>query len=135
MGTTMKPSSKRKARKRSGSVNETAYLLRSPANAKRLPHCIKHTYQSDLLVELKNTKRALAYLRAALEETDVPEVFLVALRNVAEARGISKLAREAHMNREHLYRLLSKHGNPSLGSLSAILAALGIKLSLKHHAA
>ena len=93
------------------------------------------TYRADLLEALKNPREALAYLKAALEETDAPEVFLVALRNVAEARGITRLAREAHMNREHLYRLLSKRGDPSLGSLSAILAALGLKLSLKHRAA
>ena len=51
------------------------------------------------------------YLKASLEEGDMPEVFLMALRNVAEARGISKLARNAHLNRENLYKMLSKEGN------------------------
>jgi probable addiction module antidote protein len=93
------------------------------------------TYHEDLINSLRDPHEAIAYLRAALDETDAPEVFLVALRNVAEARGMSKLAREAHLNREHLYDLLSKNGNPELSSLYAILSALGYKLSVTFRAA
>lgn len=88
------------------------------------------SYHKDLIESLKDSEEAVGYLRAALEESDMPEVFLVALRNVAEARGISKLARDTHLNRENLYRMLSKQGNPELGSLYAILDALGLKLSI-----
>ena len=89
------------------------------------------SYHQDLIDSLKEPEEAVGYLRSALEENDMPEVFLVALRNVAEARGISKLARDTHLNRENLYKMLSKQGNPELGSLYAILDALGLKLSIE----
>lgn len=80
---------------------------------------------------LKDPDEAVEYLKACLEEADMPELFLVALRDVAEARGISQLARDAHLNRENLYKILSKKGNPKLESLYAILDALGLKLSVE----
>jgi len=91
----------------------------------------KNNYEEDLIESLKDPKEAIAYLQAALEESDMPEVFLLALRRIAEARGISNLAQEAHLNRENLYRLLSKEGNPELDSLYAILDALGFKFSVE----
>ena len=89
------------------------------------------TYHEDLIERLKDSEYAVEYLKAALEENDMPKVFLVALKNVAEARGISQLARDAHLNRANLYKALSKKGNPELGSLYAILNALGLKLSIE----
>jgi probable addiction module antidote protein len=53
------------------------------------------------------------------------------LKDVANAKGISKLACEAGMNREHLYKILSTQGNPELKSLSSILRTLGLRLSVK----
>lgn len=88
-------------------------------------------YHEDLVESLKDPEEAIGYLRAALEESDVPEVFLVALRNVAEARGMTRLAREARLNRENLYKILSSRGNPELSSLYALLDALGLKLSIE----
>jgi probable addiction module antidote protein len=57
-------------------------------------------------------------------------VFLLALRDVAEARGISVLAGQAQLNRENLYRMLSESGNPQLGSLTAVLDALDLRLAV-----
>ena len=60
------------------------------------------------------------------------EVFLLALRNVAEAQGgVAKLADKANLNRENLYRMLSERGNPELQSLDAILHALGFPLAIE----
>jgi probable addiction module antidote protein len=87
-------------------------------------------YRKHLMDSLQDPKEALEYLQAALEEKDMPDLFLVALRNVAEARGIGSIAREAQLNRENLYRILSKKGNPRFSSLYAILDALGLKLSV-----
>lgn len=91
------------------------------------------SYREDLIESLKDPDEAVGYLKACLEERDMPEVFLAALRDVAEARGIgmSQLARDANLNREGLYTMLSKQGNPELGSLYAILDALGLKLSVE----
>lgn len=91
----------------------------------------KTKYHDDLIESLKDTEEAVAYLKAALAESDMPEVFLLALRNVAEAKGFTQLARESNLNRENLYKLLSDNGNPELSSLYAILDALGLKLSVE----
>jgi len=86
-------------------------------------------YKSGLLKRLADPEYALGYLNAALEDGD-QEVFLLALRDVAEARGVSQLAREAQLNRENLYRMLSPNGNPQLSSLTALLRSLGLRLAI-----
>jgi probable addiction module antidote protein len=85
----------------------------------------------DLLDEdLQDPAEAAAYLDACLEGGD-PNVFLIALRDVARARGgIAKLAENTSLNREHLYRMLSENGNPELRSLELLLDALGFRLSI-----
>jgi probable addiction module antidote protein len=90
------------------------------------------TYQEHLDEVLRDDEEAVAYLNAAPAEDD-PEVFLLALRDVARARegGLAALAEAAHVNREHLYRMLSKNGNPELRSLEALLDALGFRLSVE----
>jgi probable addiction module antidote protein len=79
---------------------------------------------------LSDPREASAYLDAALEDGD-PGLFLHALQNVARARGMSKVAEQAGLNRESLYRMLSKRGNPELRSLNNVLHALGLKLSVQ----
>ncbi|MBI4042752.1 MAG: putative addiction module antidote protein [Deltaproteobacteria bacterium] len=88
-------------------------------------------YQEYLIESLKDPKEAAAYLNAALEEEDMPELFLLSLRNVADAHGVQWLAEETHLNRENLYRMLSKKGNPVLSSLYEVLGALGLKLAIE----
>jgi probable addiction module antidote protein len=88
-------------------------------------------YQDSLIESLKDPGEAVEYLKAALDESDMPEVFLLALRNVAEAQGIAHLSRETALNRENLYKMLSKNGNPTLSSLYIILDALGMKLTVE----
>ena len=93
----------------------------------------KNSYQEDLIESLKNPKEAAAYLNAAIEEGD-RELFLLALRNIAEAQGgISAVAEKAHLNRENLYRMLSKRGNPEIKSLMTLLRAMGLELTVKVH--
>lgn len=88
------------------------------------------SYDDYLIRSLKNPKRAAAYLNAALEDED-PRVFLLALRYVAEARGgMGAAAAKSSLNRESLYRMLSKKGNPSLQSLGALLSSLGFRLAV-----
>ncbi len=88
------------------------------------------SYQQDLLEFLKNPRAAVAYLNAALEDGD-EKAFLLALRNVMEARGgLSKFSRLSKINRVSLYRMLSKEGNPEWGSIMALLQALGVQFHL-----
>jgi probable addiction module antidote protein len=87
-------------------------------------------YKPTLLEGLKDPKEAAEYLNAALEEKE-PEFFLLALRNVAEAHGIKKLAEDAQLNRESMYRMLSEQGNPQLSSLTSILKEVGLRLAIE----
>jgi len=88
-------------------------------------------YQDELIKSLKDPKEASAYLNAALEEKD-KAVFLMALRNVAEAfGGLARISKRAHLNRESLYRMLSKKGNPEITSLEAVLESIGLRLAVE----
>jgi len=92
-------------------------------------------YHDELIESLKKRKDADLYLRIAMEEYheegDV-EALLVALRNIAEARGgMSKLAEKTHLNRQNLYNVLSKKGNPTLDTFELILKGLGYRLAIQ----
>jgi len=87
-------------------------------------------YADGLKAQLSDPEEAVAYLNAALEEND-QEIFLLALRDVAEARGFSQLAKDTQLNRENLYRMLSNKGNPQLASLNALLRSLGLRLAVE----
>ena len=57
---------------------------------------------------------------------------MLALRHIAQARGgIAVIARKSKLTREATYRMLSVTGNPELRSLTAILGAAGLRLSVK----
>ncbi len=89
------------------------------------------TYQEDLIEALKDPREAAAYLSAAIEDGD-REVFLLALRNVAEAQGgMAALARKTHMNRESLYRMLSSRGNPEIRSILTLLSSMRLKVKIE----
>ena len=82
-----------------------------------------------LLEELEQPEAAAQYLNAAFE--DSPKMFLLALRQVAEARRMSAVARRAKLSRENLYRTLSKSGNPRLDTLNAVLRVLGLEIAIR----
>ena len=87
-------------------------------------------YHPELIKALRDPREAVEYLNAALEDGD-PEVFLLALRDIAEAQGgVAEVAEAAKLNRENLYRMLSNRGNPELRSLDALLHALGFRLAI-----
>ncbi len=87
-------------------------------------------YKEHLLEQLQDPEEAAAYLNAALHDDD-PHVFLLALRDIAEAQGgMSWLANVADLNRESLYRTLSLRGNPRFFNLLAVLDAVGLKLTI-----
>jgi probable addiction module antidote protein len=80
----------------------------------------------------KNRAFATEYLKAAMEDTEEPQVLLIALRHVAEARGgIAKVAKAAGIERESLYRALSPRGNPRLSTLFAVTKAMGLTLTVE----
>jgi probable addiction module antidote protein len=79
----------------------------------------------------KDPDFAAEYLKGALEDTDEPRVLLIALRYLAQAQGIAKIAKAAGVERESLYRALSSNGNPRLSTLFAVAKAVGLKLTVE----
>ncbi|QPB24860.1 addiction module antidote protein [Rhizobium sp. 007] len=75
-----------------------------------------------------------AFLTEAMETGDA-KFIASALGVVARAKGMSKIARETGLAREHLYKSLSEDGNPTLGTTLAVMKALGFQLATKHHVA
>lgn len=92
-------------------------------------------WQDYLKESLDDPEDALMYLEIAISEYEQDgdrEAFLLALRNVADAQGgLGALSERTGLNREHLYRALSKTGNPRLDTVGKILNGLGFRLAVK----
>jgi probable addiction module antidote protein len=102
----------------------------SPARADA-PAVGADDYSAQLIEDLKDPVEAAAYLEAALEEGD-REALLVAMRHVAAAHGgMTAIAQQTGLSRESLYRAFSKRGNPTVATLSSVLAATGLRLSVQ----
>jgi probable addiction module antidote protein len=86
---------------------------------------------NDLFFEkLRDLDYAAGYVTACYEEGQ--DVFLLGLRDVAEATGgLRNLANETSLNRENLYDMLCKEGNPRPSSLSVVLSSLGMEVTIK----
>ena len=76
---------------------------------------------------LKTEEDMAAYLEAALEEAD-PTLIAAALGDIARAKGMTQVAREAGLGRESLYKALSPTGNPEFATILKVVAALGLQL-------
>lgn len=87
-------------------------------------------YREGLMKDLADPEEAAAYLNAALEDGS-QEVFLMALRDIADAKGMTRLSAKSHLNRVSLYRMLSGKGNPQLSSLAVILKNIGLRLAVE----
>jgi probable addiction module antidote protein len=81
---------------------------------------------------LKDSEYAAVYLEEVLNQGDT-ELFKLALKNVASARlgSMSAVAEKTELAREALYRSLSKTGNPRFDTLTKVLEAIGLRLSVK----
>ena len=81
----------------------------------------------DAVEHLETEDDIIAYLEAALEDGD-PAVIVHAIGNIARARGMSQIARDAGLGRESLYKALSPEGNPEFATVLKVVKALGIRL-------
>ncbi len=89
-----------------------------------------NSHNTWLLEQLKDIDFAADFLNAASEDDD-PATYLLALRKVVDARGgIAIVSEKTALSRETLYRTLSKRGNPTIKTLSAILKATGLKIAV-----
>ncbi len=81
----------------------------------------------DVADYLENEEVITEYLNAALEDPD-PAMFIVALGNVARARGMTRLANDSGLGRESLYKALAPGAKPRYDTISRIVRALGVSL-------
>jgi probable addiction module antidote protein len=77
---------------------------------------------------LNDEETIAEYLTAALEDPN-PDVFLAAVRDVARARGMAQLAKDAGLGRESLYKALTLGAKPRYDTVLKLLHALGVKIS------
>ena len=87
-------------------------------------------YKVGLLKRLKDPDYAAGYLADVLE-SESQEAFLIAVKNVLEARkaNISKFSRKTGVSRQAVYHALSRRGNPRLSTLNQILKAAGLRIT------
>ena len=79
---------------------------------------------------LESEEDIAAYLTAIMEEGD-PALLQAALGDIAKARGMTEIAREANVGRESLYKSLSETGNPSFRTIVKVAASLGLEIAFK----
>ena len=76
---------------------------------------------------LDSPERIAGYLQAAFEDGD-PALIAAAIGDVARAKGMSQVSRDAGLGRESLYKALSSSGNPALATVLRVLHSVGLEL-------
>jgi probable addiction module antidote protein len=84
----------------------------------------------DPVEHLNSPEAVAAYVEAAFEDGD-PALIAAAIGDVARARGMTQLAKEAGVSRETIYKAFSEDGNPTLETLTGVIRALGLKLTVR----
>jgi len=87
------------------------------------------TTRYDVAEHLRTPEEMAAYLEACIEDAHGDAAFVAkALGNIARAKGMSQVARDADLSRESLYKALSGERNPSFDTILKVIAALGLRL-------
>ena len=87
------------------------------------------TSRYDVAEHLRTPEEMAAYLEACLEESNGDAAFIAkALGDIARAKGMTQVARDAGLSRESLYKALSGERSPSFDTILKVVAALGLKL-------
>jgi len=83
----------------------------------------------DMADNITSKDEVYAYLEAALEENN-PETLFDVVGAIARSKGMSKIAKDLGLNRESLYKSLSKDGNPSFSTITKVLNILGYEVKI-----
>lgn len=87
------------------------------------------TVPYDVSEQLRTPEEMAAYLDAWLAEAPDDTVGIArALGDIARARGMTQVARDAGLSRESLYKALGENGNPSFATVLKVARALGVRL-------
>jgi probable addiction module antidote protein len=90
------------------------------------------TTRYDVAEHLRNPEEMAAYLEACLEEADGDAAFIAkALGDIARAKGMAQVAKDAGLSRESLYKALSGERSPDFDTILKVVGALGLKLHAK----
>jgi probable addiction module antidote protein len=76
---------------------------------------------------LEDEETVAEYLNMALDDPN-PEMLLLAVKNIARARGMAQLAQDTGLGRESLYKALSDGAKPRYDTVLKVVRALGVKL-------
>lgn len=91
------------------------------------------TTRYDVVDHLRTPEEMVAYFEASLEEAEGDAAFIAkALGDIARAKGMSQVARDAGLSRESLYRALSGERSPNFATILKVLHALGLKLRVEN---
>jgi probable addiction module antidote protein len=90
---------------------------------------IKNLPKFDVVDYLKTDKDIAGYLTAVLEDGD-PALFIAAIGDIARAKGMSDIAKKSGVTRESLYRALKIEAHPRFETVTKVIHALGMKLSV-----
>lgn len=103
-------------------------MVKAASKAKAPATARTKTVAYDVAEQLRTPEEMAAYLDAWLEEApdDVAGITR-ALGDIARAKGMSQVARDAGLSRESLYKALSENGNPSFATVLKVARALGVK--------
>lgn len=91
-------------------------------------------YPFDPANHIETEEDILYYLEAAMEGNDAKHI-AIALGDVARSKGMTEIAKKAGLGRQALYAALSETGNPTLETLTAVLGALGLELTVQKRVA
>ncbi|MDR1909147.1 MAG: putative addiction module antidote protein [Spirochaetaceae bacterium] len=83
----------------------------------------------DMAEDIDTKEDVYLYMEEAIKENDLETLFDV-IGAIARSRGMAAIAKEAGLNRESLYKSLSRDGNPSFSTVSKVLDILGYKLQV-----
>ena len=87
------------------------------------------TTRYDVAEHLRTPEEIAAYLNACMEDADGAASFIVkALGDIARAKGMGQVARDAGLSRESLYKALSGERSPDFDTVLKVIGALGLKL-------
>lgn len=87
----------------------------------------ENTTRWDVSEHLETEEDMVTYLEAALAEND-PSLIVAALGDIARAKGMAQIAKQAGLGRESLYKALSPEGNPEFATVMKVVSALGLRL-------
>ena len=87
------------------------------------------TTRYDVTEHLRTPEEMAAYLQACIEEADGDAAFVAkALGDIARAKGMAQVARDAGLSRESLYKALSGDRSPGFDTILKVIQALGLRL-------